>query len=238
VQRTIDSPADRPDQPPVPLVVIAAHEEGPRIEATIGALRAAFPGAPLWVADDGSRDGTAEIARAAGARVHRLACNVGKGRAMEQTLAQALAQEPSHGVVLLCDGDLGASAGALVALTGAVGSGQADLAVAEFASSVGGGFGVALGFARWAIERRCGLTTRAPISGQRALNARALEAVRPLAGGFGMEMAMTIDAARAGCTILELRLELSHRATGRTPAGFLHRVRQLGDFTRVYRSRR
>jgi glycosyltransferase involved in cell wall biosynthesis len=226
----------------VPLVVIAAHEEGPRIGATIGALRAAFPGAPLWVADDGSRDRTAEIATAAGARVHRLARNVGKGMAMEQTLAHALAEQedapPGERVVLLCDGDLGASAGALTALTEAVGSGQADLAVAEFASSVGGGFGVALGFARWAIERRCGLLTRAPISGQRALNDRALEAVRPLATGFGMEMAMTIDAVRAGCTMRELRLELSHRATGRTPAGFLHRARQLGDFTRVYRSRR
>jgi glycosyltransferase involved in cell wall biosynthesis len=231
--------ADRPVQPSAPLVVIAAHDERPRIEATIGELRAALPGAQLWVADDGSRDGTAELARAAGAQVHSTHRNIGKGRAMEQTLAVALReQQATPGIVLLCDGDLGASAGALAALVGAVANGEADLAVAEFATSVGGGFGVALGFARWAIERRCGLSTRAPISGQRALNQRALAAVRPLAKGFGMEMAMTIDAVRAGCTVRELRLELSHRATGRTPAGFLHRARQLADFALVYLSRR
>jgi glycosyltransferase involved in cell wall biosynthesis len=231
--------ADRPVQPPAPLVVIAAHEEAPRIEATIDALRAVLPGAPLWVADDGSRDGTAALARAAGAQVYSAHRNIGKGRAMEQTLAVALTeQQAPPSVVLLCDGDLGASAGALAALVGAVASGEADLAVAEFATSVGGGFGVALGFARWAIERRCGLSTRAPISGQRALNARALDAVRPFAKGFGMEMAMTIDAVHAGCTLRELPLDLSHRATGRTPAGFLHRAHQLADFALVYLSRR
>jgi glucosyl-3-phosphoglycerate synthase len=231
--------ADRPVQPSAPLVVIAAHNERPRIEAAIGALRAALPGATLWVADDGSRDGTAELARAAGAQVHCTQRNVGKGRAMEQTLAVALReQRAAPAIVLLCDGDLGASAGALAALVGAVANGEADLAVAEFATSVGGGFGVALGFARWAIERRCGLSTRAPISGQRALNQRALAAVRPLAKGFGMEIAMTIDAVRAGCTLRELRLELSHRATGRTPAGFLHRARQLAAFALVYLARR
>ena len=124
---------------------------------------------------------------------------------------------------LLCDGDLGESARELTALTGAVQRGEADVAVAAFARRVGGGFGLALGFARWAIRRRCGLATSAPISGQRALSQAALADVLPFAHGFGMEVGMTIDAVRAGHRVIEIELDLSHRASARTLAGFAHR---------------
>ena len=60
----------------------------------------------------------------------------------------------------------------------------------------------------------------------------------PFAHGFGMEIGMTIDAVRAGHRVSEIELDLSHRATGRTPAGFAHRARQLVDFVRVYLARR
>ncbi len=120
----------------------------------------------------------------------------------------------------------------------AVERGECDLAVAAFSRRVGGGFGVALGFARWAIRRRCGLETSAPISGQRALRAEVLRAVLPFARGFGMEIGMTIDAVRAGYRLREYELDLSHRATGRSAAGFAHRARQLADFARAYLSRR
>jgi hypothetical protein len=62
--------------------------------------------------------------------------------------------------------------------------------------------------------------------------------VLPFARGFGMETAMTIDAARAGIVVAEVELDLDHRATGRNLAGFLHRARQLAFFVRVYVSRR
>jgi hypothetical protein len=103
---------------------------------------------------------------------------------------------------------------------------------------VGGGFGVALGFARWTIRRLCGAETTAPISGQRALRVGALRATLPFARGYGMEVGMTVDAVRAGYRLREYQLDLSHRATGRTLVGFLHRARQLRDFARVYLSRR
>ena len=54
-------------------VVVAAHNEADRIGATLAALAVAFPGAPVWVADDGSTDATPELARAAGATVIRSA---------------------------------------------------------------------------------------------------------------------------------------------------------------------
>jgi hypothetical protein len=144
----------------------------------------------------------------------------------------------SKSIFVLCDGDLGDSAVELSALADTVARGDADVAVAAFATRVGGGFGLALGFARWAIRRRCSMRMRAPISGQRALTQGALEDVLPFAHGFGMEIGMTIDAVRAGHRVLEVELNLTHRASGRTLAGFLHRGRQLVDFLRVYLSRR
>jgi hypothetical protein len=53
-----------------------------------------------------------------------------------------------------------------------------------------------------------------------------------------MEIGMTVDAVRAGHRLVEIELDLGHRATGRTWRGFLHRARQLADFVAVYLSRR
>jgi hypothetical protein len=52
-----------------------------------------------------------------------------------------------------------------------------------------------------------------------------------------MEIGITIDAVRAGNRVAEIELDLEHRASGRTLAGFAHRARQLVDFVRVYFSR-
>ena len=226
-------------------VIVSARNEGDRIGATLAALALAFPGAPMWVADDCSADMTPEIARDAGARVVRGERAIGKGGAATRAARDALrhvrvarGSESREPIFILCDGDLAESAGQLGALADAIGRGGADVAVAAFATRVGGGIGLAVAFARWAIRRRCGLRTHAPISGQRALRAGVLEDVLPFAQGFGMELGMTIDAVRAGYRVVEIELDLAHRASGRTLAGFAHRGRQLADFTRVYLARR
>lgn len=228
-------------------VIVAARNEADRIGETLAALRGALPGAALWVADDASGDGTAEAAMAAGAQVvsrgrsrrARGSSNrLGKGGNVNAAAEVALSAEPAPGLVLLCDGDLGASAAELAPLVDAVERGECDLAVASFSRRAGGGFGVALGFARWAIRRRCGLETSAPISGQRAMRVEVLREALPFARGYGMEVGMTIDAVRAGYRLREYELDLSHRASGRSLAGFAHRAHQLADFARVYLSRR
>ena len=70
------------------------------------------------------------------------------------------------------------------------------------------------------------------------MRVEVLRATLPFAAGYGMEVGMTIDAVRAGHTLREYELDLSHRATGRSLAGFAHRARQLRDFARAYASRR
>jgi len=219
-------------------VIVAARNEADRVGETLAALRGALPRAALWVADDASTDGTAEAAMAAGAQVVSRGRPHGKGANVSAAAEAALSVEGPPRLVLLCDGDLGASAAGLAALVDAVERGECELAVAAFSRRVGGGFGVALGFARWAIRRRCGLETEAPISGQRAMTVETLRAALPFARGYGMEIGMTIDAVRAGHRLREYELDLAHRATGRSLGGFVHRARQLADFARVYRSRR
>jgi glycosyltransferase involved in cell wall biosynthesis len=221
-------------------VIVAAYNEADRIVATLAALADAFPGAPVWVADDGSTDGTAAIAEAAGAAVVRSERVIGKGGAATLAARAALESIADDGpwMAVLCDGDLGASAARLNPLVDAVLAGDADMAVAEFSRRTGGGLGLAVGFARWAIRRRCGLELKAPISGQRALRAGVLADVLPFARGFGTEIGMTVDATRAGHRVVEIQLDLDHRATGKTFAGFVHRGGQLLDFVRVYMARR
>jgi glycosyltransferase involved in cell wall biosynthesis len=208
------------------------------VAQTVRALRNAFPGAEIWVADDASEDGTAEVAMAAGAQVVSRGRPHGKGGNVGAAAEAALSTQPPPELVLLCDGDLGESAARLEPLVAAVRGGECDLAVAAFSLRVGGGFGVALGFARWAIHRLCGFEAEAPISGQRAMRAEVLRATLPFARGYGMEIGMTVDAVRAGYRIAEYELDLEHRATSRDLAGFAHRAHQLADFIRAYLARR
>jgi glycosyltransferase involved in cell wall biosynthesis len=218
-------------------VIVAARNEADRIAATVSVLQGAFPGAAIWVADDASTDGTAELAMTAGARVVRRNRPHGKGANVTAAAEAALSDAAPAQLVLLCDGDLAESASRLAPLIAAVDAGECDLAVAAFGRRVGGGFGLALGFARWAIRRLCGFEAAAPISGQRAMRADVLQATLPFARGYGMELGMTVDAVRAGYAVREYELDLSHRATGRSFQGFLHRGRQLYDFVFAYRVR-
>jgi hypothetical protein len=200
----------------VTAVLVAARDEERVIGATVERLRAAFPGAEVIVADDGSRDGTVGAAAQAGARVLRLPAR-GKGQAL--TLAERSA---APGPILVVDADLDGDVGALI-------GDEDDLAIAVFQERQGGGFGLAKGVGRALVRAHSGFDAREPLSGQRALSQSARDHCFPLAPGFGCEVRMTIDAVRAGLRVRELELPLRHRATGRDLRGFAHRGRQLVD---------
>jgi len=219
-------------------VIVAARNEADVLGATLASLREALPGSSIWVADDASSDGTGEVALAGGARLVRRGHPHGKGANVTAAAQAMLGDGEATRFVLLCDGDLGASAARLAALVDAVRTGACDLAVAAFRARVGGGFGLTVGAARRAIERHSGFVAQAPISGQRAMRTEVLRAVLPFADGYGMETAMTIDAVRAGYRVREIELDLAHRTSGRTLSGFAHRAHQLLDIQRASRARR
>ena len=197
-------------------VLVAARDEEHSIGATVSRLRVSFPDAEVVVADDGSRDATAALAERAGARVVRLPRR-GKGQAL--TLAERAC---GPGRLLLCDADLRGDLRPLVLAS-------ADLVIAAFARRSGGGLGIAKAVARELVRRRTGRRLQEPLSGQRVLSERARAAVFPVAAGFGVETAMTVDAVAAELDVVELELDLEHRATGRDLHGFAHRGTQLRD---------
>jgi glycosyltransferase involved in cell wall biosynthesis len=226
-------------------VVIPAFNEADRVGATVTAA-VTLPGVDVVVVvDDGSRDGTARVAGQAGASVLRHARNRGKAAAME-TGAEAVRLldqrekdqlTPRH--LLFLDADLGATAAAAGPLITPVADGTADLAIAVFATRVKqGGHGFVVGLSAAGIRRATGWTPAQPLNGQRCLTRAAFDAARPLARGFGVETAMTIDLKRKGLRITEVEVDLAHRATGADWRAQLHRARQFADVAWALATRR
>src|SRR4051812_14330649 len=81
-------------------VVIPAFNEGPVIASVIAELAAAAPWREIIVVDDGSTDGTAEAAGAAGARVVRHPYNKGNGASVKSGIRAATGE-----YLLIIDGD-------------------------------------------------------------------------------------------------------------------------------------
>jgi Glycosyl transferase family 2 len=234
-----------PVGPPGPvLALVPARDEAGRVGATVRALRA-LPGvAEVLVVSDGSTDATAARALEAGAHCLDLPRNLGKGGALNAGLAALMGRvaervSPEPAVLLLADADLADSAARLDLLLLPVLAGEADLAIADLPAQRGaGGFGVAMGLARRGMARATGRRMAEPLSGQRAVRWEALPALLPFAPGFGVEVAMTMDALRAGLRVVEIEVDLHHNATGKDLAGLLHRARQARAVARELTRRR
>jgi Glycosyl transferase family 2 len=224
--------------------VIPAKDEADLIRDTVTAA-SGLPGVGLvLVVDDGSRDGTFRAAELAGATVMRHARTRGKAAAMEtgaETIRLLDQREdrasPRH--LLFLDADLGTSAAFAGPLTEPVTAGDADMTIAVFSATVKlGGHGLVVGLSAAGIRRAIGWAPAQPLNGQRCLTRAAFEAARPLAAGFGVETALTIDLARKGLRITEVEVPLAHRATGTDLRSQLHRARQLADVARALATRR
>ncbi|MFG1998084.1 glycosyltransferase family 2 protein [Spirillospora sp. NPDC048911] len=218
-------------------VIIPAKDESERIAATVKAALE-LPGADLVVVvDDGSADGTGQVAREAGARVVRHSRNRGKGAAMESgaeavRLLDEGRDQPRH--LLFLDADLAATARDAAPLVEPVRAGEADMTIAVFSSTVKlGGHGFVIRLSRDGIRRATGWEATAPLNGQRCLTRAAFEAGRPLAAGFGVETALTIDLLRQGFRVQEVEVPLAHRATGTDWRSQVHRARQFRDVARA-----
>jgi glycosyltransferase involved in cell wall biosynthesis len=214
-------------------VIIPAKNEAGRIAATIRAT-AALPAVDLvLVVDDGSADATGQVAREAGAVVVRHPHNRGKAEAMETGAAvvamRDTEQDPARHLLFL-DADLGDSAANAAPLIAPVMTGDADLTIAILPPQPGAaGRGFVVNLARRAIARAAGWVPKAPLSGIRCLTRDAYEAATPLAHGWGVETAMTIDLVRAGYDVAEVPCDLRHRATGRDLRSRMHRAAQYRD---------
>ena len=216
--------ASSPHKPRV-VALVPAHNEQVRIGQTVSAIRALEAVSECIVIDDASSDDTAQIATDCGARVIRLQRNVGKGAALNKGASYC----ENADIVVLLDGDLGSSAAQASLLIDPVIEGKADMTIARFPRPQGkAGFGLVKNMARKQIAALGGgFDAQAPLSGQRALTRACLDAVLPFASGYGVEVGLTVRALRQDYRLLEVETTMSHAATGRDLAGFLHRGKQF-----------
>jgi len=215
-------------------VVIPACNEADRIADTVAAAGTLPEVDLVVVVDDGSRDETARVAGQAGSViVLRHARNRGKAAAMETGAEAIRLADQRDGVtrhLLFLDADLGSTAAAAGPLAEPVLAGAADMTIAAFAARVKlGGHGFVVRLSGAGTRRAIGWAPAQPLNGQRCLTRAAFDAGRPLARGFGVETALTIDLVRQGFRVAEVEVNLAHRATGSDLRSQLHRARQFAD---------
>jgi len=211
-------------------VVVPAYNEADRISATVSAIRR-IPGLhEVIVVDDGSTDGTAEVAKQAGADIVSVPANAGKGAALRRGLSLVTGD-----VLLLLDADLGDTAFQGAYLLEPVVNGYADMTIATFPviPGKGGGIGVVVRLSRWGIQKLTGQRMIAPLSGQRAISIDLMRKIGGFAEGWGVEVDLTVRAIRCGYSVVEVPTTMDHRVTGRSYAAILHRSKQFVAAARV-----
>lgn len=216
--------------------LIPAFNEAESIVETLTAAAQLQPIDEIVVIDDGSTDDTYALASSCSlpkVSVLRLPSNRGKGGALNFGRREVHAD-----VYLLLDADLGSSAALADKLLEPVLRGEADMTIARFGaeqskSGAKMGFGLVRRTASLGIKILTGSTVLSPLSGQRAVTAKVLDAVGEFAAGFGVEVALTVGALHHGFKIVEIPLNMKHRAFGRGLKGLRHRG---GQFFAVLRA--
>jgi glycosyltransferase involved in cell wall biosynthesis len=195
-------------------VLIPAFNEEKTVAQVVRVAREA--GFPVIVADDASRDATAQRAREAGALVVRLPENRGKGGAVAEGLKRV--QTP---YLILLDADLlGLKPGHLHALLAPVLKGEARMSVGVFRKGRAS--------TDWAMR----LTPF--LSGQRALRTEDLKGVEGLERArYDLEVLLTRHARRSGWRVVYLPLEGVSQVMKEEKrgfwAGFAHRMRMYWE---------
>ena len=181
-------------------------------------IRAADPAMEILVVDDGSRDATAAVARAHGARVVRLPFNLGIGGAVQT--GYRYARERDFDVAVQVDADGQHDAGELAVLLEPVLTGDADLAV-------GSRFVTGAGTYRAPFARRVGIRlfarTISGITGQRvtdttsgfrAANRRAIELFAEDYPHDYPEVESTVMVVKGCLRLVEVPVSMRERAAG------------------------
>jgi dolichol-phosphate mannosyltransferase len=209
-------------------VIVPTYNEAANIETISAAILAALPGATLLVVDDGSPDGTGDIAdRMAKAspliRVRHRAKKQGLGRAYLDGFAVAL--EGGAKTLVQMDADWSHEPATLPAIVAPILEDRADLVIGSRYAPGGGTTDWGLG--RRIISRSGSLFARTVLrlgpndltGGFKAWRSTTLAAVPAdgvRAGGYVFQIEMTYFASRAGARVVEVPILFRDRLVGQS----------------------
>ena len=224
------------------LVVIPTYNESENIDRVLRRVRGALPDATVLVVDDGSPDGTGDIAEKVGTEIGNIELlrrteKSGLGSAYRAGFRWGL----DHGfdVCVEMDADLSHDPDALPDLVAPLGKG--------FELVIGSRYVPGGSIPNWAWHRRLlsrggnvyastllGLGVTDSTSGFRAysasvLNRIALDNIR--AEGYGFQIEMTYQAKRAGAPIVEVPIRFVDRTEGESKMSMIIVVEALGLVT-------
>ncbi|HEX4335810.1 MAG TPA: glycosyltransferase family 2 protein [Polyangiaceae bacterium] len=199
------------------LAVIPAWNEAANIAHVIAELRTLSEAPDVLVIDDGSLDGTARIAREAGASVLRLPFNCGIGATVQAGIAWGLERE--YRAMVRLDGDGQHDPASVASLVAPIEAGEADFVLGSryleregFQSTWARRLG-----SRWfsfMLRVVSGLTITDPTSGCWAGNARALAVLHAEYASDYPEVDSLVRLQRAGCRIAERPVRMRPRGEG------------------------
>lgn len=213
------------------LVAVPAYNEQDALGDVLARLRDALPTADVVVVDDGSTDGTSEVARAAGVPVLRLPFNVGVGGAMRTAFLYAVQTDAD--VVVQVDADGQHDPAQIPLLLDAL----PDASVVIGARFAGKGDYRVRGprhWAMWVLAAALSRTTKEPLtdttSGFRASDRRAIElfAKHYPAEYLGDTVESLVIAARSGLRVTQVPVAMQPRQQGRPSTGAWRSALYLG----------
>jgi dolichol-phosphate mannosyltransferase len=224
------------------LLVLPTYQEADNLVEVLDRVRQATPDTQVLVVDDGSPDGTADLAEEHGAvvggvQVLRRAEKSGLGSAYRDGFRWGL--ERGFDVLLEMDSDLSHDPASLPSLLGAIEHG-ADLVIGS--RYVPGG-----SIPNWSWHRRwlskwgnryaagvLGLAVNDSTAGYRAYRATMLRRIdldRVVADGYGFQIEMTYEVVRRGGAVVEVPIAFADRVRGESKMSGRIVVEALGLVT-------
>lgn len=213
-------------RPPRLAVLVPCYNESLTIAQVVGDFRAALPTAHIYVYDNNSTDGTAEVARAAGAIV-RIEPRQGKGNVVRRMFGDVEAD-----IYILVDGDGTYDAAAAPFLVGRVLKDDLDFVngaraeVSQQAYRPGHRLGnrVLTGLVQGVFGREF----RDMLSGYKVMSRRFVKSFPAMSSGFETETELVVHA-------LELRMPAAEVTTAyqERPAGSVSKLRTYRDGARI-----
>ncbi len=186
--------------------IIPAYQESQAIAQVVQTTRKYID--CVFVVDDGSTDGTGDIAERSGAVVLRHPRNLGKGAALRTGFQKAL--QADCGIIITLDGDGQHDPNLIPRFLTKIKTDKADVVVGSRYTTLAETMPLFRKLSNLMTSILLRLLFRIPItdsqSGYRAFRKRLIERITIRDNGFAAETEILIDAKRAGGTFAELSI--------------------------------